>query len=138
MLARRGALPVKISTGNHFPRKIPEISTKLLSVLVLNFSDISALQYCTVNFWLRLLLCKAKITLRGKNNLGNVNFLLVLNGLFGVSLKITNSPQGKNNLKRFSGLGTPRKKLVESEGGHGQRWNGEGDLDLAQFMFLLS
>ena len=47
---------------------------------------------------LNLLPCKAKITLRGQNNLGNVSFMLVLKSLFGGSLKITlqnrNSPKG--------------------------------------------
>ena len=27
--------------------------------------------------------CRAKITLRGKNNLGNDNYMLVLKGIFG-------------------------------------------------------
>ena len=47
VLARRAAVPVKISTGNTFPRKYQ----KLLPILVLNVSDISALQYCTGNFY---------------------------------------------------------------------------------------
>ena len=47
---------------------------------------------------LNLLPCKARITLRGKNNLGNVNVMLVFKGIFGGSLKITllnrNNPKG--------------------------------------------
>ena len=44
-----------------------------------------------------LLPCRAKITSRGKNNLGHVNFMLVLKGIFGGSLKIT--LQNRNNPK---------------------------------------
>ena len=40
-----GAVPVKTSTGNHFPSKYQRFSQKLLPVLVLNFRVISALQY---------------------------------------------------------------------------------------------
>ena len=41
---------MKTSSGNIFPRKIPENSEKSLPVLVLNLGDISAFQYCTGNF----------------------------------------------------------------------------------------
>ena len=50
VLVRRGAVPVIISTGNKFPRKIPENSTNLVPILVPSFGEISALQYCTGNF----------------------------------------------------------------------------------------
>ena len=55
-----------------------------------------------------LLPCKAKITLRGKNSLRNVNFMLVLKGLFGGSLKRTlqnrdNLLRSKITFERFSG-----------------------------------
>ena len=49
VLARLGAVPVKISAGNNFPGKYQN-STKLLPVLVINFDEISALHYCTGNF----------------------------------------------------------------------------------------
>ena len=52
-----------------------------------------------VSGYFLLLPRKAKITLRGENNLRNVHFLLVLKGIFGGSLKITlqnkNNPEGK-------------------------------------------
>ena len=44
-----------------------------------------------------LLPCKAKITLRCKDNLGNANLMLVLKGISGGSLKIT--LQNRNNPK---------------------------------------
>ena len=49
VLTRRGAAPVKTSTGNNF-LEIPEISPTLLPVLVLNSGGVSAPQYCTGNF----------------------------------------------------------------------------------------
>ena len=49
VLTRRGAAPVKTSTGNNFPR-VPGNAQKLLPVLVLNFGEISAPQYFTGNF----------------------------------------------------------------------------------------
>ena len=48
VLTRRIAAQVKTSTGNNFldVREFPE----LVPVLVLNFGDVPALQYCTGNF----------------------------------------------------------------------------------------
>ena len=63
-------------------------------------------EYFRVTFC--LLPCKVNLTFPRYNNLGNVNFMLVLKGIFGGSLKITlqskNNPHTvkKNNLKRFS------------------------------------
>ena len=81
-----------------------------------------------------LLPCKAKKTLRGKSNLGNVNFLLVLKGIFGGSLKITkqnqNNPQGKNkdSLRNF---GTGREFGTDVAKRHG-----EGSEMLVFFFFF--
>ena len=47
VLARWGAIPVKISTGNTYPKKYQRIPQKIFPVLVLNFGEFSALPYCT-------------------------------------------------------------------------------------------
>ena len=49
MLAHWGAVPVKISIGNHFLENTRDFH-KIIKVLVLNLCEISCFQYCTGNF----------------------------------------------------------------------------------------
>ena len=49
VLAGRGAVPVKISTGNNFPRKYQRVPQNYYKYWCLNIAENSAIQYCTGN-----------------------------------------------------------------------------------------
>ena len=50
VLTRRGAVPVKTSTGNTFARKYQRIA-RIITSTGAKFCEISALRYCTGNFY---------------------------------------------------------------------------------------